>query len=70
MTEHTHEIEQRRREAAEPFWAKLKWLEEASVLAMTIQASPPRSPPGWVSEMPTRQSGHTTPPPQQAGNQD
>ena len=50
MADNDYEAEQRRREAEIPFWLKLKWLEEASILALTLQKSPPHLPPDWVRQ--------------------
>ena len=43
-----HELAQRRREADEPLWAKLVWLEEASRLAHQLAKAPRVPPPAWA----------------------
>lgn len=51
MNNNNYEMDQRRRESEEPFWAKLKWLEDASRMAISLQRSPPLPPPKWVSDL-------------------
>ena len=48
MPGETWELAQRRREADEPLWAKLVWLEETSRLAYQLASAPRIPPPAWA----------------------
>ncbi len=60
MTIGEYEWEQRLRESDMPFWKKLQWLEDASLLAMHLRDAPRVAPPDWVQESlraPRKQTG-------------
>jgi hypothetical protein len=46
-----HEREQRRSEAAWPFWKKLQWLEEMTEFAIHLRDAPRVPPPEWVQDL-------------------